>query len=73
MTLPKQSVGTVREVAARASFAEGSIQPQRCDRWKKLRCAGNVAACAAYCYVSKDAPGCIQCMGSAYSRCRDCL
>lgn len=59
---------------ALAGESASHILPQGCDRWKKMRCAGTLAACSAVCYASGVvSSACISCMGSAYNRCKDCL
>jgi hypothetical protein len=49
------------------------VIPQRCDRWKKLRCAGKIAVCAAGCSAASG-PAWLVCMLSCVPReCGDCV
>lgn len=77
MKLPIQAQPVLRNVSdiKMAIASTDAVMASGCSRWKKIACAGAVAACAATC----AAPGvgwavCAECFaGLGMSSCIDCL
>jgi hypothetical protein len=78
MHLPIQAEPIIRNVNTAKSTriavmpSEDIISTFGCSRWKKVACAGAVAACTAACVVTGSA-ACINCFAAVGSGCIDCL
>jgi hypothetical protein len=71
MRLPQQARAVARGVS---SFPVGNqIEPSGCSVFKKITCAGAIAACGAVC-VGSLGTACVQCLaGIGASGCIDCF
>jgi hypothetical protein len=75
MKLPIQAQPVLRNVSdiKMAIASTNAVMPSGCSTWKKIGCAGAVAACAAVCYGS-GLLACAGCFaGLGQSGCIDCL
>lgn len=67
MRLPVQASPVVRGHAR--AYQAGALE-QSCSIFK---CGSKVIKCAAQCLPNPFNPGCISCLGSAWSECKSCF
>ncbi|WP_019502199.1 hypothetical protein [Pseudanabaena sp. PCC 6802] len=73
MKLPVQAQPVLRNVSDTKIAMTNAVIASGCSTWKKIGCAGAVAACAAVCYASGGL-ACAGCFaGLGQSSCIDCL
>jgi hypothetical protein len=71
MRLPIQAPTVARGVST--SPISGAIDPSGCSMWKKISCAGALAACGAVC-IGTGGLACAQCLaGIGAAGCIDCV
>ena len=46
---------------------------QGCSAWEWVKCAGEVAQCAADCSKGITTQSCISCLGDSYNDCKGCF